>query len=356
MNLQTNTFEAIRYVRNLKFSELNRILGAKGEDIEYVERVLSREFNGTVVSIFSARIGIYLALKAYDLSANDEVLIPRHISSCVVDVIGKICKPSYELTHRTKAIVPFHQFGYPQKMDEICEVAKNRNLLVVEDCAHSLSSKYRGARIGSFGEAAVFSFPKIFPTILGGCLLSTDKRILDYADSYLRNNNSFWKGTYQKFVLGSTLINAEAKNYLVSNVFARIVERNWKLFLKIPNTNKIPCHLLRDYLKDLDCYSKKRRANLESIQLELGVDYLRELEEGCEVVPFAVPYICRNPEKMREELWRSSIGVGLDYFDMNRSILSPDFKKVIALPCHQDLSIREIEHMLNVLKNVESKI
>jgi dTDP-4-amino-4,6-dideoxygalactose transaminase len=347
--------ESVRYVRNFRFNEFSRLFAASRQSVERVERVLAAEFSWPVVNLFSARVGLYLALKAYGLSADDEVLVPEHISHCVVDVIEKVCRPSYELSDRTRALVPVHQLGYPQRMDEIMEVAKIRNLLVVEDCAHSLRSKYRGTRIGFFGAASVFSFPKVLPSILGGCLVSQDSLVLDYAARYLRDNKSFWRQAYQNFVLGPTLINAEATNPVIQRLFACIVEGNWKLFVKLPNPTTLVSHLLEDGLRNLDDWSDKRRANLEFIKTRLRQDYLDGLEKESEVVPFAVPYLCRKPEKVYQALKALKILAGLSQFDMNRNMLEPDFRLVVALPCHHDLSFEQIEQMLKTLAHVESR-
>ena len=62
------------------------------------------------------------------------------------------------ITDKTKAIMPVHLYGQACDMDPIMEVAKKYNLYVVEDCAQAHGAKYKGKVIGSFGDAAGFSF------------------------------------------------------------------------------------------------------------------------------------------------------------------------------------------------------
>lgn len=70
------------------------------------------------------------------------------------------------ITPRTKAILPVHIFGQPADMDEVMEVARQHDLLVVEDACQAIGAEYRGRKVGSLGHAACFSF---FPTKnLGG--------------------------------------------------------------------------------------------------------------------------------------------------------------------------------------------
>lgn len=63
-----------------------------------------------------------------------------------------------KITHKSKVVVIQHSFGLPQNLDEILQIARENNLLVIEDCAHTLGAKYKGKAIGTFGNASIFSF------------------------------------------------------------------------------------------------------------------------------------------------------------------------------------------------------
>ncbi len=285
------------------------------------------------------------------------MFIPQYISRCVIDTINKVCTPVFRLTDKTKAIILFHHFGYPQKMDEINKIIGDRQLLVIEDCAHSFDSQYRGKRVGTFGDIAIFSFPKFFPTILGGCLVTGDERILTYAYNYLKSNRSFWKEVYHNFILFFTIMNTGVKNSWIRYITSQIEIKNGQIFHKIPNPNKRVCRLFAEEFKDAR-YSEKRRANYEFIKHQLrDCKYLAHLEEESEVVPFTVPYVCREPERIRSELQKFNILVGVEHhFDMNRNIFCPQYKEVVALPVHQYISQKEISYVLKTLRYVEEKI
>ncbi|MDD4990524.1 MAG: aminotransferase class V-fold PLP-dependent enzyme [Candidatus Pacebacteria bacterium] len=80
-----------------------------------------------------------------------------------------------KITKKAKVIVVQHTFGWPGKIAEIKAIAKEHNLFLVEDCAHSLGSKYQGNYCGTFGDASFFSFgrDKVISSVFGG-LASTN--------------------------------------------------------------------------------------------------------------------------------------------------------------------------------------
>lgn len=83
------------------------------------------------------------------------------------------------ISGRTRAIVPTHMYGLPCDMDRIEEIARRHGLVVIEDCAHALGATYRGRAVGTFGEAAFFSFQTLKPlnTCGGGMAVTTDAEL-----------------------------------------------------------------------------------------------------------------------------------------------------------------------------------
>ena len=119
---------------------------------------------------------LMLALKALGIGEGDEVIVPSntyiatalaatYLGATLVFVEPDIrtfnidqTRLEEAITNRTKVIMPVHLYGQPCDMDPIMEIAKKHNLLVIEDCAQAHGAKYKGKRIGSFGDAAGFSF------------------------------------------------------------------------------------------------------------------------------------------------------------------------------------------------------
>jgi dTDP-4-amino-4,6-dideoxygalactose transaminase len=75
-----------------------------------------------------------------------------------------------KISPRTRAIVVQHTFGTPAQIEKIVAVARKHKILVIEDCAHSLGATHNTAPIGTFGDAAFFSFgrDKVLSSVWGG--------------------------------------------------------------------------------------------------------------------------------------------------------------------------------------------
>lgn len=119
---------------------------------------------------------LFLALKAMGIKEGDEVIVPSNTyiaTALAVTYTGATpifvepdirtfnidpTKIEAAITDKTKVIMPVHLYGQACDMDPIMEVAKKYNLYVVEDCAQAHGAKYKGKVIGSFGDAAGFSF------------------------------------------------------------------------------------------------------------------------------------------------------------------------------------------------------
>ncbi len=119
---------------------------------------------------------LMLSMKALGITAGDEVIVPSNTfiaTALAVTYTGATpvfvepdlrtydldpAKIEEKLTDRTKAIVAVHLYGQPCDMDPILAITKRYHLALIEDCAQAHGATYKGQRIGSFGDAAGFSF------------------------------------------------------------------------------------------------------------------------------------------------------------------------------------------------------
>ncbi len=119
---------------------------------------------------------LMLVLKALRIGAGDEVIVPSNTyiaTALAVTYVGATpifvesdirtfninpSKIEEKITDKTKAIMPVHLYGQPCEMEPIMEIAKKYSLYVIEDCAQAHGAVYKGKKVGTFGDAAGFSF------------------------------------------------------------------------------------------------------------------------------------------------------------------------------------------------------
>jgi len=151
------------------------------------------------VGLSSCTAGLFLALLASEIGRGDDVIIPTWTFAATGHVVlwagarpilcdvdeGSLNIDTQQLegliTSKTKAIIPVHYAGYPCEMDKIREIAKRHSLLVIEDAAHAMGTKYKGAKIGTMGEIGAFSFyaTKNLACGEGGMAVSRDKKLIE---------------------------------------------------------------------------------------------------------------------------------------------------------------------------------
>ena len=169
---------------------------AQGEEILNFEQALASLIGvGGAAAVSTGTAALHLALLALEIGAGDEVIIPSFVCPALLNAIRYVCATPVladingetfnidvhdikrRLTERTKAVIVPHMFGLPADIDDITAMG----IPVIEDCAQSLGSCYRGAPTGSFGVLSVFSFyaTKVICTGEGGMIAANDQQLLD---------------------------------------------------------------------------------------------------------------------------------------------------------------------------------
>lgn len=329
-----------------------RLLGADAGHVSRTRRVLEEYFGRPVVLLNSGRTGIYLALAAYGFDRLKDVWVPPFLSSCVLDSISRRNVPTLQRSARTRAVLLVHQWGYPQRVEPILGTARGDNLLVIEDCAFSLDSSYKGNRIGSFGDAAVFSFPKVLGSILGGCLVTEDERILRFAQNYQRQQDTtFWRWRSLVALAPMALVLGTRNGRL--NTWSRHwLERCHADFVSCPNPSPYVCKLFPESVAALRATFEARRRNLAIFRDTFEEEaYPRRLEEESDVVPYVVPWL--GPQEalpgVVTALERIGVETGIYHFDVNRDMSVPEYQKCVAVPVHQQINKQRMQEICDTI-------
>jgi perosamine synthetase len=195
-----------------------------GESVHKFEEEFAR-YCGTrfAVSTASGTAALVLSLIAEGVRGGEVVTTPASFVASANAVIHARATPKFadislqtytidpekvraSLGNNVKALIPVHLYGYPAAMKELCEVASERGLAVIEDACQSHGASYDGKKTGSIGDAGCFSFfPSKNMTVGGdgGMMVTNDESIAERVRS-LRDCGRAKGSKYTHDALGFT--------------------------------------------------------------------------------------------------------------------------------------------------------
>lgn len=243
-------------------------------------------------------------------------------------------KAKQKITKKTVAIIPVHLHGYPAKMDEFMEIAKEK-IYVIEDSAQAHGALYKGKRTGSIGHIGCFSFnPVKNMTVagMGGMITTNDdkiaKKIQMLADS--------------------------GRDSIFSHIH-EIVGYSSRL-------NSVNAAIGRVQLKNLDKWNESRRITAKKYERELPKEILPPLQTK-EITPVFNKFALRlkNRDEVKNYLWDKSIECDAHYpipvhkqpaYHLNETYKNAEkfSMETLSIPMHPQISKKEIEEVIKQLQ------
>jgi dTDP-4-amino-4,6-dideoxygalactose transaminase len=181
----------------------------RGPHVEEFEQVWAKTLAvKRCVSCANGTDALYIAMRGLGVKPGDEVITTAHSwisTSETITLAGArvvFCDTEYKtftidpsqieakITPRTVGIIPVHLYGQACDMDAIMAIAKKHALWVIEDCAQAHLARYNGRFVGTFGDAATFSF---YPgKNLGaygdaGCIVTGDNELANWMATFARH-------------------------------------------------------------------------------------------------------------------------------------------------------------------------
>ena len=170
-------------------------LGPKLEEFE--QAVASFIGVPYAIAVSSGTAGLHLCVRALAIGPGDEVIVPSFTFVAAANAIRyegatpvfvdidrltlnlDAAEVERAITPRTRAIMVVHTFGVPAAMDALMSIARRYNLAVIEDACEAIGAEYKGGRVGSFGDSAVFAFypNKQITTGEGGVIVTRDRNL-----------------------------------------------------------------------------------------------------------------------------------------------------------------------------------
>jgi len=329
----------------------------QGPEVLAFEREFSLLVNEReCVAVNSGTSALHIALLSLGIGVGDEVIVPSFTFAATANSVALTgAKPVFvdidistynidsnliekAITPLTKAIQVVHLYGLPADMIRIVEIAKRHNLLIIEDAAQAHSASINDQPVGTFGDAAAFSFypTKNMTSGEGGMIVFKDKEPARIARLY---RNQGMEKRYQNEIVGF--------NLRMTDIHAAIGRAQLK-------------HLLK--------WSKKRQDNAMTLSSQLQNVITPAIPNGFSHVfhqyTIRVP---KNRDSFAERLSKSGVGNSIYYptqvhklpsFNSTLSLPQTQLatESVLSLPVHPSLTSRDLKRVINTVNSLVKEI
>jgi len=387
----------------------------QGKEIQELEEEFKKYLGLNFSSSFnSGRVALMAILEAMEIKKKDEVLLQAFTcNSAVNSILEREAKPIFvdiddtlnidpkdlerKITPRSRAIMVQHTFGWPAQMEEILRIVQKRQLFLIEDCAHSLGTKYKGKFCGTFGAASFFSFgrDKIISSVFGGMAATNNQKLAEKIKTFrkkLDHPSDFW--IFQQLIhpiltnllimptyglngtLGRILLGAFHQTKILSKAVSN-QEKKGKFskhfFRTLPNALAI---LAFNQFKKLEKFNKhrKRIAQFYQEQLENSNFFLplaRGNEENIEPIFMRYPVLTHlETDKILTEARKRKIFLNDGW--RKKPVVPPDTKlnkmeyrskscrraektahSIINLPTHINISKKEAQKIVDFFNQIK---
>jgi dTDP-4-amino-4,6-dideoxygalactose transaminase len=365
------------------------------DDKELEIKKLADELSHTLgvknpILISSGRIGLYLILKASKLKKGTEVIIPGYTFGMLTNFIKKagyipvacdIDPHTFQMdpgdiknkiNKNTSAILATHIFGEPCDIRQIKRIADKYKLLLIEDCAESLGAKVGNTLTGHFGQVALSSFNVAKPLhgFAGGLIYGQNKSLINKIQKELDKMPEGVDATLNdvKRGLTGTLLSQTIFWPLLMYFFSFDILRNKFVSSYRAADNKkivspkLPPHLaylVRLNLKEFPARIKKRLLirKMYMKQLKNIVSLQKSLQSSTGNGYMVVGTIKKNPMLLRRFLALKGIDIAImeeiadDCVKVEGSRVGEIYKKAIALPIYEDLTLKQIKTIASYLRS-----
>lgn len=342
----------------------------------------------------SGRDCIELALGAVGVASGDEVIVPAYTLGELMPLLqarGLTLIPAdieedtfnidprriaERITPRTKAILATHLLGAPCDIEAICGLARERGVAVVEDCAHGLGADVSGRKVGTFGDAAIFSLEvnKAVPTYGGGVVVTNDAKaaeaIAAALDSRPRNDKPALKKAFSSWLeegmVRSPFYSILAR-ILFSERFAARFEQMYRgghdrLRAVKPRYSGFQARLGLRRLGQLDRRNERLNERWEAMAKGLPEGFVRQARDRVGRPAFYnfVALSPIPPRELRKRVMRRGvdIGVGSEVMDECARMLGFEdcpvaasvSERAVLLPLYDGLSQRRFRRVIRALE------
>ena len=283
---------------------------------------------------------VFVDINEYDLNINFEDLKKKYSKDCV-------------------AVIPVHVGGHPCEMEKIVPWAKRRKLLVIEDCAHTTGGIYRGKTLGTWGDISCFSFEekKMLTTGDGGMVCTNNKSLA------VKFRNLSFHG-WNRDPWSRHKKSLSKKNLKEKHWYYQIKQLGFKY-----NMNDLMAAIGLAQLKKLNSFNFKRNTGIQK--------YLKGIKNCKNIKPYFVKQHKRIAYwmfavrlKKRDQLItflkKKGIATSVYWIPVPMHPLYKKYKskipvtkrvwkELVTLPLFSDIKLKELNYVINSVKEFDNK-
>lgn len=338
---------------------------AKGPYIEEFERRVAEYLDVShAISVNSGTSALMAALAGADIGNGDEVIVPSFTQQATansVEMVGAdpvfadIERNTYgldpaavrgKITDDTAAIVPVHVYGGVCKIDEICDIANDHDLLVIEDAAEAMGATKEGQLAGTFGDVAALSFceNKIVPTGEGGMVLTNDEYIAEGAKLY-RSHGRASSNYFSAHKSGRhTTVGG---NFRMPDIVAALGCSQVERIEDLISGRQEAARRMNEAFKKTDgvsphTVSGRHVYQFYTVTFDRDIDRDLIIEKLSDRNIFSKVYW--DPVVHESEFYRERNG------QQNLPVTEEISERVLSLPIHPDLSVHETDRIISAVK------
>lgn len=343
---------------------------------------------GRAVLTGSGREAFSAILDAMRLSPGDEVIFPAYtLADLAGIVVRKKLKPVFAdidaatlnidprsvsrvASERARVVVATHLFGAPCAIEEIVLWARSRSVYVIEDCAHCLGASYNGRKLGSFGDAAFFSFETIKPlNLYGGGMAVLSGPAL--AGRFEKDTNArvgrgipvkkIASAVFEKFLFSGPL-SYPVLAALSNRCFHRMARGIYRACQRVCSGKGNNFDLFRAYLGqaklaglDLRMNERRAKASVLASLLSPSIKPQAVIDGGRSNYYFFVALTGGNAWTARSYLLSNGIDAGVEeeiaddcsafYAPGTCPVASDVFSKAIQLPLNENMPVEQLKYI-----------
>lgn len=360
------TSREINYIK--KAHELGQFSG-DGFYTKECNKWFKNKFKKTNLLTHSCTAALEMSAILADIQPDDEIIMPSYtfVSTAnafvlrggipvFVDIDENTLNISANLiekaiTKKTKAIVPVHYAGVACEMDKILEIAKNNNLIVIEDAAQGFLAKYKDQYLGTIGDLGTYSFHETKNIISGegGALSINDDALIMRAEIIREkgtNRSQFFRGQVDKYTwvdIGSSYLPGEV---IAAFLFAQLensIEINekrlsiWNKYNSLLSSLEDKSLIKRPFIPDYATHNGHMYYLLLE-NLSIRTKFIKFLKEHNVMSVFHYIPLHSSPAGRK---------YGKTYGDLKNTNLISD--TLVRLPLFYDMTNEDVEFIVNLI-------